>query len=144
MADLVVTAAQVLLFTGTPIADAIAGEAFAAGKSLYLKSTDRKWYMAQADGTADEAGAQALAIALFTADAANARGTVAGAGCVVTMGAAAAPVAGKTYVVSAAAGGIAVDADIVTSTHKKTVIGLGVGSNRVAVQPVYNVGSVVP
>lgn len=140
MADLTITAASVSLVSGNHDADQQAGEAFTAGASVYKNSADGKWYKAKASGTADQAGATDLGIALATADAAGARVSVAKAGAVVALGTGA---AGGIYVVSATAGKIAPAADL-ASTNKATIIGLGIGSNQIVVHRSYNAGAVVP
>ena len=140
MADLTITAANVSLVSGAHDVDCIAGEAFVAGASVYLSSTDGKWYKAKSSGNADQAGATDLGVALATADAAGARVSVAKPGSVVALGTGA---AGGIYVVSATAGKIAPAADL-ASTNKATVIGLGIGSNQIVVHRLYNAGAVVP
>ena len=56
MAALAVTANSCIV-TGTYTAIVIqAGETVTAGMVLYKKSSDSKWYKAQADGTAEESG----------------------------------------------------------------------------------------
>jgi hypothetical protein len=143
MAALTITAANVSLTSaGRVYADAVAGEAFAAGAAVYLKASDQRWYKAQCDGTAEEAGSQALGIALATADAAAARVSVASDGSVVALGTG---TAGKTYCPGTVAGTLVPTADIdATSTSKVSQIAIGIGSNSVQVQRNYNAGAVVP
>lgn len=140
MAALTITAANVSLVSGNHDVDCVAGEAFAAGAAVSLKSSDGRWYKAQSDGTTDEAGGSDLGIALASADAAGARVSVAKTGAIVALGAGA---AGAFYAVGATAGAINPVADLV-STNKATLIGVGIGSNKLLVQRLYNAGAVVP
>lgn len=147
MAALTVTAAQVLWVSG-PIENGIAGEAFAAGAALY-KSDTGTWLKAQCDGTAVEAGANDLGIALATADVAAARvaiavaGPTAGFGAVVNLGAGAAAAAGLIYGPGTTAGSLVPSADWAT-TNKVSPVALGIGSNQVQLFRAYNAGSVRP
>ena len=140
-AALSITAANVSLDSGA-YETAVAGEAFSAGAILYLKASDGRYYKAQADGTAEEAGSGGIGIALGTADAAGARIAIAKPGAIVSIGTG---TAGKTYVIGTTAGAINPSADIDgTSTNKVTVIAIGIGSNKLLVTHVYHSGSVVP
>ena len=119
MADLAVTVAEVLFVSGTKETAFAAGETITAGMSVYLKSTDSKWYKAQKDGTAEESGSGVqFGIALHAALAGQPLTVQVGG--VITIGATAAPTVGETYIISAAAGGIAPIGDI--STHKLTYL----------------------
>lgn len=134
-----ITAANVSLDSG-PSEPAIAGEAFAAGAILYYKPSDGRYYKAQADGTAEEAGNAGVGLALATADAAGARIFVAKPGAIVSLGTGTAAVmywAGRT------AGSLIPTADL-AQTDKATPVALGIGSNKVLLLYVYNAGSVVP
>lgn len=122
MADLTVTAANVVTVSGGINKDFVAGEAFTAGQCVYLKTSTNKWMKAQCDGTAEEAGSgTVLGIALNTG-VLNQPAAVQTSG-IITAGATV--VVGKIYLVSATAGGIAPVDDIVTSTQKVTVLGIG-------------------
>lgn len=133
MADLVITQAQVLLVSG-PSENGLGGEAILPGQAVYRRTSDRKWMLAQADGTAEQAGVGTdLGIALNECDADGQPITVARAGARVTLGAGAAPAASAIYVVSATLGGIAAAADIVTAGHRRSVLALGAGTNAVDV-----------
>jgi hypothetical protein len=140
MTALVITAAAVALVSGPHDADQVAGEAFVAGAAVYRKASDGKWYKAQCDGTAEEAGSVDLGVALATADAAGARVSIAKAGAVVALGTG---TAGTFYALGATAGAIAPVADLV-STNKATLIGVGIGSNQLLLSRIYNAGAVVP
>lgn len=141
MAAITITAASVALVSGTPTKDAVAGEAFTAGDLVYLNPTTGKWLKAQCDGTAYEAGAEDLAIALATADAANARVSLAGDGCVVGLGSVV--TAGVAYCPGTTAGDLVPIADLATSTQKITVAALGVSTTDLLVKRVYHAGSVL-
>lgn len=138
MSALSITAANVAWVSGPKDVDQVAGEAFIAGALVYLKS-DGKWWKAQCDATAEEAGATDLGIALATADAAGARISVAKAGAIVSVGAGA---AGVVYHPGATAGSLVPTADLV-STNKVTVAALGIGSNKLLMCRDYNAGAVL-
>src|SRR3972149_9800957 len=90
MVALTITAANVVWQSGTkPLSDQVAGEAFIAGAAIYL-AANGKWYKAQCDGTAIEAGSGGIGMALATADALGARISVALPGAIVAVGAGAA------------------------------------------------------
>jgi len=119
MADLTITAASVAKSTGAvENKQYVAGETITAGQAVYLKSSDSKWWKAQADGTSAEA--DAIGIALNGA-AAGQPVSVQTAGA-ITIGATIA--VGTTYVVSATAGGIAPVADL-ASTNYLTYLAYG-------------------
>ena len=131
MADLSITQAQVLYVSG-PRENVTAGAAILPGQSVYERAADHKWLLAQADGTAEEAGVGTrLGISLNESDADGQPLQVALAGARVTLGAGAAPVASQIYVVSGTAGGIGLASDIVTSGHRRSVLALGAGTNAV-------------
>ncbi len=135
-----ITAANVSLVSGPHDSDQIAGEAFIAGAVVYQKSTDFKWYKAQSDGTAEEAGSVDLGIALATADAAGARITIAKTGAIVALGTS---TAGTFYAISRTAGSIIPVADL-ASTDKATMVGLGIGTNQMLINRLYSSTSVTP
>lgn len=119
MADLSITAASVVKGSGATVNNLkLAGETITAGMSVYLKSTDDRWYKAQSDGTAEEAGSGGLAVALNGASAGQPL-FVQTAGT-ITIGATVA--VGTVYVVSAAYGGICPVADLV-STRYLSILG---------------------
>jgi hypothetical protein len=107
MADLTVTAASVLLTSGS-VESGTAGAAITAGQALYKDSTDSySLKLAQADGTAAEA--DAVGIALHAAGDGQPI-AYARTGAVINIGATTAKT--TTYVVSATAGGVAPQADL--------------------------------
>jgi len=121
MADLVVTPTGVLPAANTSVnRSAVWGETVTAGQSVYRKASDRRWWKAQADGTAEEAGSGGLGIALG-GGAAGQPAAVATAGDVTI---AATVVNGMVYVISAAAGGIAPHADLIAG-QRVSVVGYG-------------------
>ena len=134
-----ITAANVTLDSG-PFDQAVAGEAFAAGAILYLKTSDGRWYKAQADGTAAEAGADGRAMALGTADAAGARVSIAMPGAVVSIGTGTAAV---IYLPGRTAGSLIPSADL-ASTDKATIAAIGIGTNKLLLTRIYHAGAVVP
>lgn len=139
MAALSITAANVALVSGPVRGDQIAGEAFAAGAAVYLSSADSKWRKAQCDGTALEAGSEEVGIALGSADAANARVSIATPGAVVSVGTG---TAGVIYCFGRTAGTYIPVADL-ASTDKVTVAALGIGSNQLQLARAYNAGAVL-
>lgn len=139
MAELSVTPSAVAFVSGPPVTLITAGEAFGAGAVLYKRASDQKYLKSQCDGSAEEAGANGLVLALASADAANARVGAAVPGSVVTIGAA----AGSEYCVAHTAGKMMAPGDLAT-TDKSTIVGVGVGSNNLLFNPVYNAGAVVP
>lgn len=128
--DLVVTAANVTTPSagGFSKGEYVAGEAITAGQMVYLKSSNSKWMMMQCDGTAEEAGSGVIwGMALCTGVlnqplSVQTSGTLT-PGATVTVA--------RVYVVSAAYGGIAPLADIVTSTHRVVVIGIGATTSTI-------------
>lgn len=124
MADLVITASQVVPSTNARFQTGDAGEALTAGMPAYRKTADRKWYKADADAVDS---AEAAGIVVCDA-AAGQRVFVQDDGDLV-LGAAAAPVAGETYVVSATAGKIAPIADLASGDYV-THLGVGKTGNK--------------
>lgn len=126
MADLTITAAQVLKSTGAVVETGNAGETITQGQSVYRKAADKEIYKADANVTAAEAAAVGIALN-SAADGQPIKFQTDGS---ITLGAGAAPVEGTVYVVSATAGGIAPVADLV-STNYVTTLGVGNGSNGI-------------
>lgn len=141
MSALSITAAQVLLAAG-PTKEVTFGATITQGQGLYFDSTTGKWKLAQADGTAAEAGADGYGVAL-SAGSDGQRGIIALPGAKVTLGAGATPAAGTVYAIGAGAGGLNPMADM-ASTNKVTPIALGVGSNAVKIlNGAYDAGAVL-
>jgi hypothetical protein len=141
MAALTITAANVSLDSGPHDADCIAGEAFNAGAGVYLKASDGKWYKAQCDGTAEEAGSQDSGIALFTASGAGARGAVAKRDAVVSVGSAVCA-AGIPYFAGATAGSLNPIGDLV-STNLSTLMAIGYSTSKLKICREYNAAFVI-
>lgn len=120
MADLTITATQVLPSTGAQYVDGLAGVAITAGQACY-KSTGDTILLADADAGSN-AAANVQGIALNNA-AAGQPVRLQSTGTII-LGAAAAPVKGTIYVLSGGAGGIAPAADLAVA-DRVTIIGVG-------------------
>jgi hypothetical protein len=138
MAAIVITAANVAWVSGPVLSDQIAGGAFTAGQVVY-QADNGTWLVAQGDGSAVEAGANNLGIALFTSDASGARGSIAVSGAIVSYGAVL--TAALVYMIGDTAGSIYPTADL-GSTDKMTVIGIAISTSQLLLQRIYNAGSV--
>ncbi len=133
MADLSITATQVLKGSGAVVANGTAGATITAGQTLYADSTDsNKLKLAQADGTAAEA--TCVGIALHAAG--SGQPIQYQTGGTITIGAGAAPAEGMIYVLSDTAGGLAphTDADDPVSTEYTSIIGAADGSNGIVLK----------
>lgn len=140
MADVTITAANVAYVSGNVMSDQVAGEAFTAGMAVYLSDAGT-WLKAQGDGTAVQAGSNKIGVALFTADAASSRGSIAVGVSVVAYGAIF--TAGLIYTVADTAGGIRPSADN-GSTDKATIIGQAISTSQLRLLPdTYNAGAVI-
>lgn len=116
MADLVITATSVVPGSGAVVLQGTAGETITAGNSLYLKASDGKLWKAQCDGTAEEA--TCVGVALNGAAVNQPVGYVSNG--TMTIGATTSKA--TTYVVSATAGGIAPQADLI-ATNRISYVG---------------------
>lgn len=122
MADLTVTATSVTKGASATVDNtANFGETVTAGQSVYKKSTDGKWYKAQADGTAEESGVGVTTGIALNGGAVDQPAVVQTSGT-INIGATA--TVGTIYCVSGTAGGIAPWADL-ASTNKVTILGYG-------------------
>jgi len=139
MADITITAANVAWVSGPVASGQIAGGAFIAGNVVYKAATGT-WLKAQGDGTAIEAGSEDIGVALFTADALGAQGSIAIDGSVVTYGAVL--TAGLFYTVADTAGGLRPSADN-ASTDKATIIGQAISTSQLLLIRAYNAGAVI-
>jgi len=143
MAALTITASQVLPTLNDPVEHGIAGAAITPGKPVYYDTSTGKWKLAQADGTAAEAGADGYGIALSQAAADGQPITVALPGHRVTLGAGAAPAAGVVYYFGDTAGTLVPVADV-GSADKILPLCIGIGSNKVKILAgAYDAGSVL-
>ena len=118
MSDISITAASVAISTGTSEAGT-AGEALTAGQVVYQAAATGRWWKAQCDGT--EAEAAAKGIALNSAPAAGQPITVQTSGTITAGGTL---VEGEIYIVSATAGGLAPEADIITTGNYVSIVGV--------------------
>ena len=116
MADLTITPANVLKGANSAYEVGIAGETILAGQALYLKTADSRLWKAQCDTTDEEATVIGVALHGATAGQPVSYQT-SGA---MTIGAT--TVKTTHYVLSAAAGGIAPQADLV-GTNRIVFIG---------------------
>ena len=133
MADLSVTATQVLKGSGAVVANGTAGATITAGQTLYKDSTDsNKLKLAQCDGTA----AEAVCVGIALHASASGQPVQYQTGGTITIGAGAAPAEGMIYTLSDTAGGIAphTDADDPVSTEYTTILGTGDGSNGIVLK----------
>ena len=138
MADLAVTGSQVISGAQQYI-DGIAFSSITAGQPCYRNAAGTI-APAQADGTAVEA----TVIGISTHPAAIGQPIRLQTKGRIVLGAAAAPVAGAIYVLSATAGTFANAGDITTAGHFSVILGIGVGSNAVDIQIHFNSLAVVP
>lgn len=134
MAAISITAASVVP-TGTYAKEVgTAGAAVTQGQVLYKKSSDSKWYLAQADGTAEEAGyAVDMGFALSAASA-NQLIAILRSGTITIGGTIA---AGVFYYVHTTAGSIGPVGDL-GSTNYTTIVGWGTSTT------VLNVNFIAP
>lgn len=139
MAAITITAANVAWVSGPVLSDQIAGGAFTAGQVIY-QADNGTWLKAQGDGTAIEAGSNNLGVALFTSDAAGARGSVAIDDAIVSYGAVL--TAGIVYMIGDTAGSIYPTADA-GSTDKVTVLGLAISTSQLKIKRIYHAGAVI-
>jgi hypothetical protein len=139
MAAIVITAANIAYVSGPLASDQIAGGAFIAGNVVY-KADNGTWLKAQGDGSTVEAGANDLGVALFTADAAGARGSIATSGAVVAFGVVL--TAGLFYIIGDTAGSIYPSADAGTA-DKVTLLGLAISTSQLLLQRIYHAGAVI-
>lgn len=107
MADLSITAANVVAGANASVEPGVAGEAIAAGKAVYLSSTSKKWMLADSNSATAEAR-KAIGVALNGA-ALNQPVDIQKAGD-ITIGASLTP--GTAYFLSDTPGGICPLADV--------------------------------
>jgi hypothetical protein len=128
MADLSITAANVIASSNKTVIRGTAGATITAGMPLYLDSTDGKYKPADANGANDATRVRGIAahgasdgqpIELVAEDPSFTPG------CTVA--------AGDVLIVSATAGGVAPAADAAQGWFV-TVLGVGIGSNKIALK----------
>lgn len=130
MAALTVTPANVLKGSGASVSTGVAGATITAGQSVYFDSATSTWKLAQDDGTAEEAGASGVGIALNGASANQPLQ-------VITQGpltAGATVVVGMPYFLGDGAGDIVPVADL-GSADRVTYLGTGTSATVIALQP---------
>jgi hypothetical protein len=133
MADLTVTAASVLWTSGTK-QTGVAGATVTAGQAVYLDSTTSTLKLAQSDGTAAEA--DAVGVALHAAGSGQPL-VYASQGALINIGAT--TTKATTYVVATTAGGIAPQADLI-STNKIVRLGYATDAAGAFVVDIRNTG----
>lgn len=137
MADLTITAANVLFTSGTK-EQRNAGASLTAGQCVYLDSATDTYKLAQCDGSAAEADARGI---VLHAAGSGQPATIARSGSVINIGATTAKT--TTYLVSATAGGVAPTADITTSTHRLVQVGYATATDGSFVVQIHNRNAVV-
>lgn len=142
MPAITVTAANVSLISGEPLGNQISASAITIGQAVSLLDNGR-WGLAQGDGTAVEAGANNVGIALSGTSAAGQQLSVAtGAGnCIVGFGSGVL-LAGFFYTVGDASGAIVPSADNL-STDRATLIGQGISTSQLMLIRAYHPGAVI-
>lgn len=120
MGDLSVTAASVLPYGGFTSEYGTAGEAITAGQPVYRSSTDNLIYVA--DAQTNPAGAKAAVLGIALTGASASQPVKIQTGGDINPGATVA--IGQVYCLSATAGGIALESDLV-STDYVTILGVG-------------------
>lgn len=116
MTDLAITAANVLPGSGASLEKGTAGEALTAGKAVYKKAADGKWYMADCNSATAE---QRVASAIACTGSAAGQPVVVQTGGTITIGATL--TAGSVYFLSGTAGGIRPGADNTTGDYPESV-----------------------
>ena len=138
MADLTITAANVLAGSGAKSEDGTGGATMTAGEVVYTDSSDSQYKLADANGAA------ALAVVtgiLLNGVSASQPAKIHTYGP-ITIGATVVP--GVPYFLSKTPGKIAVLADIATSGDKVVFLGMGMSTTQIDFKPLNNTGSVVP
>ncbi len=142
MTAITITAANVSLVSApsnTVLEGQICAAAIGVGQSVYLLDNGT-WGLAQGDGTAVEAGANGLGIALNTTAAAGQKLSVAIRGATVGYGAVL--TAGLFYCVGDTAGSVTPSADNLT-TDKSTLLGQAISTSNLLLMGAYNAGAVI-
>ena len=128
MADLTITASNLVAGIGATTATGVAGEAIAAGDAVYIDTADNNdLKKCQHDGTAIEANTVGLALATY-ADTATVTYITEGDLCFGTL-----LTIGTVYVVSATPGLIAVAADAGAADYL-TILGVAKGTAVLSVK----------
>jgi len=135
MADLVITAANVIKGSDASTETGIAGETITAGQALYLKSADGRMWKAQADGTTEEATFRGIALHAALAG----QPIVYQTGGSLNVGA---TTVKTIYCLSATAGGICPQADLV-ATNKIVYVGYATNTTGTFTISKVNTGATV-
>lgn len=133
MSALTIAKADVLLVTGSAASNQVAGEPFEAGDEVYQAGNGR-WFKAQCDGTALQAGARGTGMALATADVAGARVGIARPGSIVSVGTGE---EGGVYCLGRTPGTLVPYFDVEVG-DRVTIAALGIGSNKLMLCCVYH------
>lgn len=120
MADLSITTAEVLKGTGAILQHGIAGATITAGEGVYLDASTNTYKLADCNVSA--AVATLVGIALMNATSGQPV-TIQTEGA-ITIGSSASMTVGEIYLVSATAGKLAPEADIVSSDQWVTLAGV--------------------
>jgi predicted transcriptional regulator len=126
MADITVTPANVHPYSGATRSMVQAGEAITPGQAVYLKSSDSKYYKADADAGISEGAAAGIAIGYAPAGDDYFLMQTAGdidLGATLTVG--------EIYVVSGTAGGIAPCGDLAADDFT-CILGIATAANKLA------------
>lgn len=132
MAKLTITVSQVRPTVGDPTALGFAAEVITIGSAVAYAADLDKWTLAQGSCDDQYAGAEGYGIALTHARAFGQPLIVALPEHRVTLGAGAAPEAGKVYFIGDTAGGLHLASDL-GSGDKVTAMGVGLTSNRILI-----------
>lgn len=128
MADLVVTAANVVKGAGAVTATGIAGESITQGEAVYKKAADNEYYSTTAF-TAAEAVFAGIALCAAASDqpiVIQTEGSI-DIGATVTVG--------TVYCLSEAGGGICPNADLIASDYC-TMVGVGTAADTIKLSPI--------
>lgn len=128
MADLSITAANCVQGTNASVVDGTLGATVTAGQSVYLDSVTTTYKLADADASAAAAAAKGVAL---NGGASGQPVKVQNSGPITIGGTV---VVGKTYIVSATAGGIAPESDSASGMYK-TILGVGISATQIQLQP---------
>ena len=137
-----ITAANISVVSapeGSILDGQIAAAAITVGQAVY-KLDNGTWGLAQGDGTAVEAGANDVGIAISGASAAGQRISVARGGAIIGFGAIL--TAGLFYIVGDTAGSIYPSADAGTG-DKTTLLGQAISTSQLLLIRAYNAGAAI-
>ena len=139
MADLSVTATQILAGADADFFDGTAGATITAGQVVYLDSIDALLKLADSDASLAKANCKGLALH----GASSGQPLRIQTGGTITLGAGAAPVVGKVYKLSIIPGGISPIEDMDAGGMYDSNIGVGGALNTVKLS-LFASGEIVP